>query len=256
MRPKLPDYEWQFLLQTVSRIYCCSTYQEALRTFAQQFQTLVKYDRDIFFNISKENGKTTLGEPFSSSGENNEITTEAFLCGNYPHWSEFIMLPRSSVFRQSDLVSADNWERSHVYRDIWLPQHIYHGLFMSVVYRDNPLLMLGVFRRKEAPDFSERDVFVLEMLKDCMEHKLYQLKSDELIDKGDVVLQKISQGSPPYSLTRREVEIVGLVCGGMSSDRMCEKLVISMATLNKHLSNIYAKTGVNSRVQLMSLFTK
>ncbi len=51
----------------------------------------------------------------------------------------------------------------------------------------------------------------------------------------------------PNALTPREVEVLRLVADGLSDAQVAEKLVISVRTVNSHLSSIYGKLGVKSR---------
>lgn len=51
-------------------------------------------------------------------------------------------------------------------------------------------------------------------------------------------------------LTRRESEIALLVCRGCSNGEIAEELVISQATVKKHMSNIFEKTGITKREEL------
>lgn len=48
-------------------------------------------------------------------------------------------------------------------------------------------------------------------------------------------------------LTRRELEVLGLLSQGLTSAQMAEQLVISLVTVKFHVRNIYDKLGVNSR---------
>lgn len=57
---------------------------------------------------------------------------------------------------------------------------------------------------------------------------------------------------PPIALTRREQEIAGLAAGGLSSKEIAERLVLSVRTVDSHLSRIFAKAGVRSRRELAS----
>jgi len=70
----------------------------------------------------------------------------------------------------------------------------------------------------------------------------------------DALPGKLSRAAASYGLTKRETEIVYLICGGKGSEEICEKLYITSATLSKHLSNIYGKTKVRNRTQLFGLF--
>jgi DNA-binding NarL/FixJ family response regulator len=49
------------------------------------------------------------------------------------------------------------------------------------------------------------------------------------------------------SLTRRELEVLGLVAEGYTDRKIAELLVISPRTVNRHLSNIYTKLDVPGR---------
>ena len=49
-------------------------------------------------------------------------------------------------------------------------------------------------------------------------------------------------------LTTREVEVLRLVADGLTDTQVAEQLVISPRTVNWHLSVIYSKLGVSSRV--------
>jgi len=50
-------------------------------------------------------------------------------------------------------------------------------------------------------------------------------------------------------LTGREIEILKLIASGLSNDEIASRLVISRATVKRHISNIYGKLGVPSRTQ-------
>jgi HD-GYP domain-containing protein (c-di-GMP phosphodiesterase class II) len=52
----------------------------------------------------------------------------------------------------------------------------------------------------------------------------------------------------PSGLTRREVEVLGLLVRGMSNREIAESLVLAPKTVGRHIESIYAKIGVSSRV--------
>jgi len=65
------------------------------------------------------------------------------------------------------------------------------------------------------------------------------------------LLERRSQGRGPASvatgLTGRELEIVRLVAGGLSNEEIAQALVLSVRTVERHVSNIYGKFGVGGR---------
>ena len=48
-------------------------------------------------------------------------------------------------------------------------------------------------------------------------------------------------------LTRREIEVLRLVCRGLSNEEIAAELVLSLRTVERHLSNIYTKIGAFGR---------
>jgi DNA-binding CsgD family transcriptional regulator len=51
----------------------------------------------------------------------------------------------------------------------------------------------------------------------------------------------------PGGLTPREVEVLRLIAAGRSNRQIAEQLVLSERTVARHITNIYGKTGANSR---------
>lgn len=56
-----------------------------------------------------------------------------------------------------------------------------------------------------------------------------------------------------FGLTSREIEIISAIKEGSSNREIASKLAISEETVKRHLSNIYAKLGVSSRLELAVL---
>lgn len=59
-----------------------------------------------------------------------------------------------------------------------------------------------------------------------------------------------------FGLTTREVEIISAIREGNSNREIASKLAISEETVKRHLSNIYGKLGVSSRLELAVLATE
>ncbi len=58
-------------------------------------------------------------------------------------------------------------------------------------------------------------------------------------------------GAPDLAepLTEREAEILRLISVGMTNQEIASQLVISVATVKRHITNIYGKLGVSHRTQ-------
>jgi DNA-binding CsgD family transcriptional regulator/PAS domain-containing protein len=55
-----------------------------------------------------------------------------------------------------------------------------------------------------------------------------------------------------YHLSKREIDVVGLLFSGLKNAQIADKLFISEITVKKHLQNIYNKAGVNNRTSLIN----
>ncbi len=55
-----------------------------------------------------------------------------------------------------------------------------------------------------------------------------------------------------YGLSAREREVLELLCLGLDTKDIAERLFLSVKTVNSHLHNTYAKCGVSGRTQLLT----
>lgn len=53
-------------------------------------------------------------------------------------------------------------------------------------------------------------------------------------------------------LSRREIEILRLVCHGLSNREIADQLVLSVGTVKSHIHNIFGKLGVRDRPQAIA----
>ncbi|REE94858.1 ATP-binding protein [Thermomonospora umbrina] len=60
------------------------------------------------------------------------------------------------------------------------------------------------------------------------------------------------RGAGPGGLSRRELEVARLVVEGCTNQQIAERLYLSIRTVETHLSHIFAKLGVNSRVAVVN----
>lgn len=57
-----------------------------------------------------------------------------------------------------------------------------------------------------------------------------------------------------YEISKREAEIIQLICQGLTNKIIADKLFITLQTVKDHTSRIYLKTEVKNRTQLANLF--
>ena len=84
-------------------------------------------------------------------------------------------------------------------------------------------------------------------------------KEQLITNAADVVDEKerLRKFSEVFSFTERESEVFNCLVNTEDSIQMiAEKLYVSRRTLERHISAIYEKTGVKSRVGLLNLYNK
>jgi NarL family two-component system response regulator LiaR len=61
---------------------------------------------------------------------------------------------------------------------------------------------------------------------------------------------------PLFDLTEREREVLNLVVQGHSNQQIADHLVVSLATVKAHISNILSKLQVSSRTEAIAYAIK
>ena len=257
MRYTLSDREFDFFSQLIYRVNSLDNYQDIASALLKQLQFIISYEKGIVFQIREnESGTLAYQDPVSLNLAGISFNETVFLNGSYrSEWLSYTSSPWSSTFRGTDIREESEFLSSDLYKDIYRPQNLYYALQSILIHKEQKLALVGLFRSKEAGDFSDRDVYFLNALSPHLGLKLYSLpdstpvkKSREPDEEGGLsdALEK------KFGFTKRELSVVQLLCEGRSSQEISSCLFISKSTLDKHLSSIYRKTDVHNRVQLMS----
>lgn len=83
----------------------------------------------------------------------------------------------------------------------------------------------------------------------------YWVEDREISDVATLLTdlsQKLGPSEPRrnYGLTQREIEVVGLVTEGCSNREVASRLSITEDTVKRHLTNIFDKVGMSTRLEL------
>lgn len=111
-------------------------------------------------------------------------------------------------------------------------------ILLSLVFPSIKILMYGVY-------FLAFSISVMTFL--FME--FVRMAKEGAITKKDLTLEDLSL----YHITEREFSVIQLVSNGMTNKEIASDLGISANTVNNHVANIFAKTKVRSRIDLLNL---
>ncbi|EFS5375412.1 LuxR family transcriptional regulator [Salmonella enterica] len=123
----------------------------------------------------------------------------------------------------------------HYYHEFMLPNHVCD--MIEIFIRRGHRIIAGISLMRDIPFSSE------ERLRAQAVQPLLGLAIHDSL-QGDNDLASI--------LTAKEREIVGMVCEGASNKLIARQLNISLSTVKTHLRNIFAKTEVINRTELVS----
>ncbi|ACH52801.1 LysR-family transcriptional regulator [Salmonella enterica subsp. enterica serovar Agona str. 22.H.04] len=123
----------------------------------------------------------------------------------------------------------------HYYHEFMLPNHVCD--MIEIFIRRGHRIIAGISLMRDIPFSSE------ERLRAQAVQPLLGLAIHDFLQE-DNNLTSI--------LTAKEREIVGMVCEGASNKLIARQLNISLSTVKTHLRNIFAKTEVINRTELVS----
>jgi DNA-binding CsgD family transcriptional regulator len=84
--------------------------------------------------------------------------------------------------------------------------------------------------------------------------ELFSAKSaaiPKIMDEGN-----LNQFFTKFEITNREKEVIKLLLEGYSYNKISETLFVSVSTTKSHVYNIYQKTGVKNKIELLNLVQK
>ena len=163
---------------------------------------------------------------------------------DYTKW--IFSLSKSTVCRESDLWSDEERRQTRYYQAVYEPFNVHYAVITGMVLENEFMGCCCLYRSQASGDFSDKEMFILDVLKD---HLALTLSKRLLAKPADTYLTEEFLKS--INLTNKELEVFGLILDGLSSEEISEKLFISPNTLKNHLQSIYAKAGVKNKLQLL-----
>jgi DNA-binding CsgD family transcriptional regulator len=157
----------------------------------------------------------------------------------------------ASAVRMSDLISRRRYHEQPLYHEYFAPRGIDHFLELGLSTVAARYRSLVLYRGSDAPDFSERERAILELLRP---HLRAREERATLVALVAGRLRALEDGGETEGLrvTAREREVVAMVAAGKTNAQIASELWISPATVKKHLENTYLKLGVGNRAAAAS----
>ena len=174
---------------------------------------------------------------------------------DYTRW--VFSAPSAKVYRETDFMSDEERMQTEYYQRMYAPANIHYSIILTLNHRGVFYGCICLYRKRDADDFTEDEMFILDLLKEHLSYRLAMQSGDLLPPNGIAVDDPATNREKilfDYGLTKRETEIVLLLLEGSSREEICEQLFIAPNTLKKHVMHIYKKLNVSSWRELFCMF--
>lgn len=248
----LSQNEWLSMNEIIFSIYAIPDMTKMRKVFLDALHSLIFYDSALFDFAITNNKNPLFFDPVSVNIHEKYIKNyyEYFQHIDYTRWIFF--QPNPIIYRDTDLLSNKLRESTEYFKNWMQPTNTYFGAGSTIISDGTLLGSVTLFRSASHDNFSERDLFILEILNSHLSNRLSQAYPQGI--KNNIVqIQQSNNLKEKYGLTNRELEIIQLVSNGLSNQEISRALFISETTVKKHLNNIFKKLNICSRTQLVKL---
>lgn len=242
---QLTDKQWNLINEIALMIHKADNITDMRKSFLMILRSILDFDAASSY-IAK--GSNNMAEPIGFGFAKAELEKYA------DDYSELDpMNPLMDFFgnsqgaiRTSDYAVISEVEDSEYYKLLWEPKGIRYALMMPFCVNGRWLGSVSLFRKSGKPDFSDEEMKIAGILREHMQTRLWR----EVHVKPNAGAKSLAE---QYYLTDKECEVIDLWINGFTDNEICETLAISKNTLKKHISNIFGKMEITSRVELLKI---
>lgn len=240
----LNNYHWLMINDIIYKINSIKNTRDMQKIFLNDLRVLVPYDSATFYlpeDLMGQSMPVSVDVPLEAIHAYQQSIDD-----DYTKW--VFNLSQSNVYKESDLLSEEERTQSEFYNKMYKRFDVHYAVVISLVFNSNFIGCLNLYRSANKEDFSDREIYVIELLK---EHLALNL-SNRLYG-NHINIHEMNDFAREINLTKKESEVMELLVNGFSTEEMSRKLFISPNTLKNHLQSIYAKAGVKNRMQLLKI---
>ncbi len=107
-----------------------------------------------------------------------------------------------------------------------------------------------LYRSRCQAAFSDLEIAMFNILQPHLANLVANLQRQAPVSSSKDIESRVKEFR---QLTRREIEIIILLCQGYNTHGICSKLFISKETFYRHTNNIYRKLKISNRQELFAL---
>ncbi len=233
---------WCVLNNIIYKIYTTVDAEQMRSIFLEQMKFVIEYDSAEFYLTDLEDGHQFVNAVCYNCEEDG-----AKQFNDMVEISKRDVFGKTFVFRNTDILNFDARVNATVGKDYFEKNNWSQSLHLLLGDGEMNVALISFYRSVGKERFSSDDVFVLDLMKDHLLHRLLQERLERASMQEKLT---VTEATEHYNLTKRESMILRRLMQGHNNNQISEELHISVNTLKKHVLNIYRKLNINNRVQL------
>ncbi len=246
---RLKENEWNTINKVLLELYELENMNDFSEKLLKLFRMLIPYSQGCFLMFDEHVRIDT--ERSANIGMTDEMW-DAYVNDFFEKdYLNYVMDYADSTITYKDTQMFEEKIRTgtEFYKEFLKPNNIPYGCGI-ILMKDGELLgVINLFRSMSLGDFSDKDIYILEIL------KLHLRNITRKLIHGHQELEAmqtnhIEMFANKMRLSDRELEVMQFLLAGYTNAEISEKLVISLSTVKKHIYHIFTKAGVKSRSQL------
>ena len=240
----MTEKEWRMFNDILLEIYYAGSLETCGERCLKLIRILIPYTQGYFLVID-EDGRLDVAH---SVFENVDPVMKRKYLDTYfakDYLMQMCNFTKSMAYRDTDLLTDEKRRASVIYREYFKPQKLDMGCGLIIMKDGKTRGFLNLLRKCGEPDVTEHEMEILQTFLPHFEKNVWAY-ANHYVSSDENRIKNRESGL----LSGREQEIVQLVRKGYSNQEIARQLLISEATVKKHLSNIFEKLGISRRTQL------
>lgn len=250
----LKEMEWNTINSILLDLYTIDSLDVLTNKLMKMSRMLIPYTKGFFVMVDEN--ENILADKNCFVGMDDEEIQKYM---NYYYHQDYLkylyeISTMTNVYKDTNIIEDEIREHTAFYQDFLKPANIPYGCGILIMKDEKIIGIFNLFRSDSLGDFTDKDIYILNTFKKHIENIVYKAIQN---DNSDFMSEKCYVDMvAKYNLTAREEEVLRLLCQGLSSDEIVKELVVTISTVKKHIYNLYNKTEVKSRTQLINLLYK
>ncbi|NMD99297.1 response regulator transcription factor [Selenomonas bovis] len=246
----LKESEWLTINNVLLELYAQENLEQLTNKLMRIIRILIPYTKGFLLLLDAEEHVDRENSVFfGMSDEEIRRYLHTFYEKDYMRYVSD-MAQETTVYRDTDIINNNIRQKTEFYQSFLKQADIPYGCGLMIQHGGKKIAAFSLFRKAQLGNFTQQNIEVLSVLRKHIENMLSRAMAPARAQDFEIQVASFAEA---YHLTKREREVLTLMTKGLSNQEICQTLVVSLSTIKKHIYNLFSKTKVNSRTQLLHL---